>query len=105
MLNKDENPNDFVGNHFLTGGYGLISTLSFDSIDNSSKNANDSKLVDIIVSKYDLIQAKEAYQTDSDKAALHALADVVNERKDGSSVVEGFLKSEKWKTIEEFLRK
>ncbi|WP_142427777.1 penicillin binding protein PBP4B [Enterococcus durans] len=105
VLNKDENPNDFVGNHFLTGGYGLISTLSFDSIDNSSKNANDSKLVDIIVSKYDLIQAKEAYQTDSDKAALHALADVVNERKDGSSVVEGFLKSEKWKTIEEFLRK
>lgn len=105
VLNKDENPNDFVGNHFLTGGYGLISTLSFDSIDNSNKNANDSKLVDIIVSKYDLIQAKEAYQTDSDKAALHALADVVNERKDGSSVVEGFLKSEKWKTIEEFLRK
>lgn len=37
VLNKDENPNDFVGNHFLTGGYGLISTLSFDSIDNSNK--------------------------------------------------------------------
>lgn len=105
VLDKESNPNDFVGNHYLTGGYGLISTLSFDSVDNSNKEANDSKLVDMINSKYNLIQSKEFYQTNPDKNALKALVDVMNERKEGSQIIEDFMKTESYKIINNYINK
>jgi CubicO group peptidase (beta-lactamase class C family) len=103
VLDKEGNANDFIGDHFLTGKYGLISTLSFDSIENSSKEANDSKLVDMIASKYELIQENEKYKTEPDKASLKALTDVMEKRKKDSAIIKEFMKSDKWKTISSFL--
>lgn len=105
ILDKEKNPNDFFGDHFLTGRYGLISTLAFDSIENSNKEANNSKLVDMIVSKYELIKENEKYKTEPDIASLKALADVMEGRKKGSPVIEEFMKSDKWNTISSFLSK
>lgn len=102
VLDKQKAPNDFVGNHYLTGGYGLISTLSFDSIDNSNKEANDSKLIDMINSKYNLIQSKEKYKTIPDKNSLKALLDVINERKEGSNVIQDFMKTDIYNVINTF---
>ena len=102
VLDKQKDPNDFVGNHYLTGGYGLISTLSFDSIDNSNKEANDSKLIDMINSKYNLIQSKEKYKTTPDKNSLKALLDVISERKEGSNVIQDFMKTDIYNVINAF---
>lgn len=105
VLNKEKSSNDFLGNHYLTGGYGLISTLSFDSIDNSNKDANDSKLIDMINSKYNLIQSKEKYKTTPDKNSLKALLDVLNERKQGSIVIQDFMKTDIYNVINTFVNK
>lgn len=103
VLEKEKNPNDFWGDHFLTGRYGLISTLAFDSIENSHKEANDSKLVDMIASKYELIEENEKYKTEPDIESLKALADVMKERKKNSVIIPEFMKSDKWETISSFL--
>ncbi|MGO3171012.1 MAG: penicillin binding protein PBP4B [Bavariicoccus seileri] len=103
VLDSKKDPNDFWGNHYLTGGYGLISTLAFDSLKNDSKSANDSKLIDMIESKYQLITNNNAYNTKPDKLSLKALIEVLEDRKEKSEVITNFMDSESYKEIQDFL--
>ncbi|EGO2574260.1 penicillin binding protein PBP4B, partial [Enterococcus faecalis] len=103
VLDKEKDPNDFVGNHYLTSGYGLISTLVADSFKNSNKLSNDSKLIDMVISKFNLIQTDEKYQTDPDKASLKALVQVIEQREKGSDEITSFLKSNAGKKIVSFV--
>lgn len=102
VLNKKKNPNDFIGNHYLTSGYGMVATLAYDSFENSNQIANDSKLIDMVISKYNLIKEDEDYQTKPDKAALKALTQVMEQRKTDSGEITSFLNSKKGKEIIEF---
>lgn len=56
VVDKKKDPNDFIGDHFLTGQYGLIATLAFDS-QKDDQAANNSKLVDMVDSKYRYMKA------------------------------------------------
>lgn len=103
VLDNKKDPNDFWGNHYLTGGYGLISTLAFDSLKNDSKSANDSKLINMIESKYQLITNNNAYNTKPDKLSLKALIEVLEDRKEKSEVITNFMDSESYKEIQDFL--
>lgn len=98
VLDKETNPNDFFGNHFLTGNYGMPATISFDD-EGANEDCNGAKLVDLIRAKLNLIQTNEAYQTKPDKAELKALMDVADKRKD-NSVVAAFMKSKTWSKAE-----
>ena len=104
VIDNKVNPNDFVGNHFLTGGYGVVSTLTFDGLDDANAEGNNAKLMDMVIAKYKLIQAKPDYQTDPDKASLKALLEVCDQRKD-SKVIKDFQASDLYKTISEFVGK
>ncbi len=42
---------------FLTGGYGVVSTLAFDGLDDANAEGNNAKLMDMVIAKYKLIQA------------------------------------------------
>ncbi|MFC0232883.1 penicillin binding protein PBP4B [Vagococcus entomophilus] len=102
VLDKEQNPNDFVGNHYLTSGYGMVATLAFDSFENSNQTANDSKLIDMVTSKYNLIKEEKDYQTKPDKASLKALVQVLEQRKADSSEITSFLNSKKGQAVIEF---
>lgn len=104
VIDNKVNPNDFVGNHFLTGGYGVVSTLTFDGLDDANAEGNNAKLMDMVIAKYKLIQAEADYQTDPDKASLKALLEVCDQRKD-SKVIKDFQASDLYKTISEFVGK
>ena len=104
VIDNKVNPNDFVGNHFLTGGYGVVSTLVFDGLDDANAEGNNAKLMDMVIAKYKLIQAEADYQTDPDKASLKALLEVCDQRKD-SKVIKDFQASDLYKTISEFVGK
>jgi len=104
VIDNKVNPNDFVGNHFLTGGYGVVSTLAFDGLDDANAEGNNAKLMDMVIAKYKLIQAEADYQTDPDKASLKALLEVCDQRKD-SKVIKDFQASDLYKTISEFVGK
>lgn len=94
VLDKEANPNDFVGNHFLTSGYGMPSTISFDaSSDNADCNA--AKLVDMIRAKANLIKTSADYQTPPDRAELKALMQVAEGRK-SNKVISIFMDSKVW---------
>lgn len=94
VLDKEANPNDFVGNHFLTSGYGMPSTISFDaSSDNADCNA--AKLVDMIRAKANLIKTSADYQTPPDRAELKALMQVAEGRK-SNKVISTFMDSKVW---------
>ena len=102
--NNQTNPNDFVGNHFLTGGYGVISTLAFDGLADPGDEANNAKLLDMVISKYQLIQGEKDYQTDPDKASLKALLEVCDRRK-ASKLVNDFQDSDLYRSITEMAGK
>lgn len=104
VIDNKVNPNDFVGNHFLTGGYSVVSTLAFDGLDDANAEGNNAKLMDMVIAKYKLIQAEADYQTDPDKASLKALLEVCDQRKD-SKVIKDFQASDLYKTISEFVGK
>ena len=91
VLDKEANPNDFVGNHFLTSGYGMTSTISFDA-ESDSTDCNAAKLVDMIRSKANLIKTNEDYQTAPDRAELKALMQVA-EGRNSNKVISAFLDS------------
>ena len=104
VIDNKVNPNDFVGNHFLTGGYGVVSTLAYDGLDDANAEGNNAKLMDMVIAKYKLIQAEADYQTDPDKASLKALLEVCDQRKD-SKIIKDFQASNLYKTISEFVGK
>lgn len=56
----------------------------------------------MINSKYNLIQSKEKYKTTPDKNSLKALLDVINERKEGSNVIQDFMKTDIYNVINAF---
>lgn len=97
VLNNKENPNDFVGNHYLTGGYGLPATLSF-AADASDKTVCAANLLDAIIAKYQLIVSKKDYNTKPDRGALAALVDALDLYKDVESV-KMFKKGDLWSKI------
>lgn len=109
VIDKEANPNDFVGNHFLTSGYGLIASLATEAIYTEGvdptliQQANDGKVIDMFIQKYQLIQSDEAYQTDYDKAALDALNDVLNERSGGSKLIRNFIEPTVYQEIDTYL--
>lgn len=96
-------PDDFIGDHYLTANYGMVSTLAMDALSNSGVEACDSKLVDMVRAKYAYMQAADANQKAPDKAVLQALVDCVNERQDGSDVIASFMGSDLWNTIGDYL--
>ena len=104
VIDNQTNPNDFVGNHFLTGGYGVISTLAFDGLADPGDEANNAKLLDMVISKYQLIQGEKDYQTDPDKASLKALLEVCDQRK-ASKLIKDFQDSDLYRSIAEMAGK
>lgn len=96
VVNNKVNPNYFVGNQFLTSGYGTIATIAFDALNNGSVESNDAKLVDAINQLKDEIASTQ--QAGGDVSGLNkrldALNEVLNQRKDGSSIIEGYLNGE-----------
>ena len=70
----------------------------------ANAEGNNAKLMDMVISKYKLIQAEADYQTDPDKASLKALLEVCDQRKD-SKVIKDFQASDLYKTISEFVGK
>lgn len=98
VLDKEANPNDFVGNHYLTGNYGMPATISFDD-EGANADCNDAKLIDLIRAKYQLIDTNVAYQTNPDIAELKALMSVADQRKD-SELISAFKKTEVWESAD-----
>ena len=103
VLDPVHNPDDFIGDHYLTANYGMVSTLALDALANASVEACDSKLVDMVRAKYAYMQSSAANQTTPDKAVLQALVDVTNKRKSGSNIIGDFTKSDLWNTINGYL--
>lgn len=101
VVDNEEDPNDFVGDHFLTGQYGLIATLAFDSHKEDNQAANNSKLIDMVNAKYRYMKANKKEQTSSDYSQLQALLDVVDERK-GDREIARFVQTEQFKKIDNF---
>ncbi len=101
VVDNEENPNDFVGDHFLTSHYGLIATLAFDSVE-SNPDANDYKLIEMIDTKYTLIQESDKYQHDSDQKQLQAMVDVLEMRKESTPIKE-YMETERWEAVKQFL--
>ncbi|HLR15935.1 MAG TPA: penicillin binding protein PBP4B [Bacillota bacterium] len=101
VVDKEENPNDFVGDHFLTSHYGLIATLAFDSVEENA-DANDYALIDMVETKYSLINEGDNYDHESDHMQLQAMVDVLEMRKDSTPIKE-YMETEKWETIQQFL--
>ncbi|WP_253212652.1 penicillin binding protein PBP4B [Tetragenococcus halophilus] len=101
VVDKKKDPNDFIGDHFLTGQYGLIATLAFDS-QKDDQAANNSKLVDMVDSKYRYMKANQKAQTSADYAQLQSLLDVVDERKNGKEITD-FMKTKRFKEITAFV--
>ncbi|NWO00704.1 penicillin binding protein PBP4B [Tetragenococcus halophilus] len=101
VVDKKKDPNDFIGDHFLTGQYGLIATLAFDS-QKDDQAANNSKLVDMVDSKYRYMKANQKAQTSADYAQLQSLLDVVDERKNGKEIAD-FMKTKRFKEITAFV--
>ncbi len=58
-----------MGNHFLTGGYGVVSTLAFDGLDDANAGGNNAKLMDMVIAKAKSFCAEADYQIDPDKAS------------------------------------
>jgi len=101
VVAKKKDPNDFIGDHFLTGQYGLIATLALDS-QKDNQAANNSKLVDMVDAKYRYMKANQKEQTSADYAQLQSLLDVVDERKNGKEITD-FMKTKRFKEITEFV--
>ncbi|GAA3014614.1 penicillin binding protein PBP4B [Tetragenococcus koreensis] len=102
VIDNKEDPNDFVGDHFLTGQYGLIATLAFDSHKKDNSAANNAKLVDMVIAKYRYMKANKKDQTSADYAQLQSLLDVVNERKNSKEIID-FMKTKQFKQMNEFV--
>ncbi|GMA09150.1 hypothetical protein GCM10025886_23020 [Tetragenococcus halophilus subsp. flandriensis] len=101
VVDQKKDPNDFVGDHFLTGQYGLIATLAFAS-QKDDQAANNSKLVDMVDAKYRYMKANQKEQTAADYAQLQSLLDVVDERKNGKEITD-FMKTKRFKEITDFV--
>lgn len=101
VLDSEANPNDFVGNHFLTSGYGLPVTIAFDA-EGSNTSCNAAKIVDLVRAKANLIASNEEYQTDPDRGELRALIQVAENRKD-DKVISAFMNSSTWKAAKELI--
>jgi len=101
VVDNKQDPNDFVGDHFLTGQYGLIATLAFAS-QKGDQAANNSKLVDMIDAKYRYMKTNQKEQTAADYAQLQSLLDVVDERKNGKEITD-FMKTKRFKEITAFV--
>ena len=104
VIDNLENPNDFVGDHFLTGGFGLIASLAADGIQADSAQANDGKLIDLFIQKYERMTSSEEAPTASDKASFDALNDVLQERKKGSATIRNFVEPSVYQEIEGYLK-
>lgn len=102
VIDNQKDPNDFVGDHFLTGQYGLITTLAFDSNKEDNQAANDSKLVDMIHSKYRYMKDNEKDQTSADYAQLQSLLDVAEKRKNSKEIID-FMKTKQFKQMTRFV--
>lgn len=101
VLDNEANPNDFVGNHFLTSGYGLPATIAFD-IEGSNTSCNAAKIVDLVRAKANLIASNEDYQTDPDRGELRALMQVAENRKDDKAI-SAFMNSSTWKAAKKLI--
>lgn len=102
VIDNEANPNDFVGDHFLTGGYGLIASLAADAIHHESSEANDAKLIDMFIQNYQLL-TEQTELVDVDQAAFEALNDVLNQRKDRSTLIRNFIEPTVYQEIEAYL--
>lgn len=77
VVNPEDNPNYFFGNHFLGGTYGAIPTLVYDAINQTSLDSFDSLLAQMISDKFNLINNKDGYQNIGDDKSLAALLDTL----------------------------
>lgn len=100
VIDNEENANDFVGDHFLTAHYGLVSTFAFDYQENNI-DSNDKKLIDMINSKYQLIHENKDYAVEVDKAQLQSMIVVLENR--NSDIIKEYMETETWETINTFL--
>lgn len=103
VLDKVKDPNDFIGDHYLTAGYGAISTLAFNGANGATAETNNTTLLELIQDKYHTIQATGS--TAPDKASLQALLDVAKKRESTSKPIQEFFQSENGKTIMGFAAK
>lgn len=102
VVDNKKDPNDFYGNHFLTGQYGMVSTLAFDSDKKNNSEANDSKLIDMVNSKYSYMKANEKDQVKADYDQLSSMLDVIKERR-GHYEMRQYAHSKQFNKIQKFV--
>ena len=109
VIDKETNPNDFSGDHFLTSGYGLIATLAAEAVYTEGmepqllQQANDSKLIDMFIQQYQVLQADPSQLTDYDVAVLNALDEVLTNRSGASPLIRNFIEPTIYQEIDTYL--
>jgi len=104
VINKQKDPNDFVGDHFLTGQYGFISSLAFELVNKENHAVNDSKLVDMLLTKYQFMSDNLKTQVTPDYEALRALLAVIKEREE-NDIIKNFMATSEFTKIRQFSRR
>lgn len=102
VVDNKKDPNDFNGDHFLTGQYGMVSTLAFDSDKINNSEANDAKLIDMVNSKYRNMKDNKKDQVKADYDQLSSMLDVVKERQIHPEMNQ-YAQSEQFSKIQKFV--
>ena len=102
VIDNKENPHRFDGDKFLSGGYGLIATLAASGTLQNETVATEYEIIELVDTKYQLIQSHKDYNTKADKASLLALYEVLESRSELPSI-QKFLESDRGKAISEYI--
>lgn len=102
VLDKENDPNTMLGNKYLTSNYGTISSLIFTAMDdNNPTEESDSLLIELVDQKLAQIkELPEAWDNEPSKHSYNALVDILNERKDGSDMIQDFLDNNEIKALD-----
>ena len=102
VLDKENDPNTMLGNKYLTSNYGTISSLIFTAMDdNNPTEKSDSLLIELVDQKLAQIkELPEAWDNEPSKHSYNALVDILNERKDGSDMIQDFLDNNEIKALD-----
>lgn len=99
VLDNQENPNKFLGDFYLTGNYGLVTSLIYDALNGQNDEADNQKLLSLIENRYELYKNNESYKNEPNKKILSALLEVVYKREENSNIIKDFTKTEVYKEM------
>lgn len=104
IMNAKKTPNDFIGGHYLVAKYGDIVNLAFSGINRDSKSANDSKLINLVLQRYNQIAKKPVEQTVADRQDLSALYTTLEARGKSSKKIKEFIQSRSGQEIKQLIK-